>query len=458
MGVIATRVAEFVAGTAFTNLDPRAVRMVTDAITDAIGTGLAGSAEDLGRILLDQLLGVADGAGADLIGVPQRANPADAALYNGAVIHALDYDDTAHPSYSHPSSHLVPVLLALGRRPGVDAARLLTGYVVGFELEGRLGRCLNMGHYLRGWHTTGTFGSLAAAAAAAGVLRLNPPQVETALGIAASGASGLRANFGTMTKPLHAGLAAQSGLRAALLAEAGFTASAEAFDGRFGFLDVYADGDRDDTGWDDLGSRWEILTEYGLALKPYPSCGATHPAIEAALTLHRRVGADGIGSVRVGVNAFTDDILIYPEPVLPLEGKFSMQYCVAAALLTGDVTLRAFTPERLGDPRVRELLPRIRMEVDDRVRDSSEFAAVVEVETTGGRRIDALVPLAEGKPGRWMSPDRLRGKFIDCAGAVLGSSGAERAFAAVQSLADPRPDVASILDTLRPRPQEGAKR
>lgn len=450
MAATVRRVAEFVAGLEYDALDDRVVTMVTDAITDAIGTGLAGSTEPLAKPLLDVIRPQPAGDGCDLLGLTRTANPTDAALYNGTVIHALDFDDTAHPAYAHPSAHLVPVLLSLGRREEVSGRDLITAYVAGFEVEGRLGRVLNMGHYLRGWHPTGTFGSIAAAVAACSVLRLRPDQVVTALGIAASSASGLRANFGTMTKPLHAGLAASNGLRAALLAAAGFSASGEAFDGRFGFLDVHSTGDRDESVWLDLGDRWELATEHGLALKPNPSCGATHPAIEAASGLRAELAGDEIAEVLVGVNSFTQEILIYDTPVLPLEGKFSMQYCVASALVTGKVTLDTFTEAALADPAVRELLPKIRLRVADEVRDNTEFGAVVEVRTVDGRRLSKTVLLAEGKPARWLGRPKLLAKFADCAGRVLEPTAVRSAFARLQALPAERSAPAAAFDALRP--------
>lgn len=430
------RIADFIADLSFLDLPGRAVEVATDAITDALGVGLAGSQEPLAVPLLATQPCSPNGPGAPLLGTTLRASAADAALYNGAVIHALDYDDLSHPAYAHPSAHLVPVLLSLGVTDGVDGRHIVTAYVAGLEVEGRLGRALNMPHYLHGWHTTGTFGTLAAAAAAARLLDLDGSRVALALGIAASMASGLRSNFGTMTKPLHAGLAARNGVLAALLAREGFTASPNALDGEFGFLAAYQHGKRDDSVWDDLGSSWEITSRYGLAIKPYPSCGATHPAIEAALAVRSALGDRAIESVRVHTNSFSDKILVYSDPAEGLEAKFSMQYCVAAALATGEVGLSSFRDEAVRVRSVRDLLGKTEVSVstDPQVRDSSEFAATVTVTTGDGRESGRTVLVAKGKPERWLSGDELRRKFVECASTVLPVRRAESGYALVQAL------------------------
>lgn len=445
------RIASFATDLRFGDLSDQAVRVAVDAITDAFGVGLAGSREPLTAPLLATLPPAPSPDGVPMLGSPRRAWHADAALYNGAVIHALDYDDLSHPAYAHPSAHLVPVLISLGDQ--VDGERLVTAYVAGLEVEGRLGRCLNMGHYLRGWHATGTFGTLASTVAAAILLELDSSRTAMALGIAASTAAGLRANFGTMTKPLHAGLAAHNAVLAARLAHAGFTASPGALDGQHGYLDVYQTEHRDDTVWDDLGSVWEITSQYGLAIKPFPSCGATHPAIEAALVVRERIGRRGIERIEVKCSKLCPQILVYEDPDEGLQGKFSMQYCVSAALATGRVDLETFQPAALRDPTIRKLLhvTEVNVATDASVRESSEFAASIAVTTDDGRVTEHTVPVAKGKPERWLDEAELRGKFLDCASTVLPRLRAERSYALLQALPE-QPRLADVLANMAPEP------
>jgi 2-methylcitrate dehydratase PrpD len=433
--------ASFALGVADNDIPADGRRKAVDAITDAIACGLAGSASDVaGPMLralgLDARNDVTPGA-ALLLGSDRTAAPADAALYNGTVIHALDYDDVTHPAYSHPSAVLVPALFALAGEAAATGHDIVTAYVVGIEVFGKLGRALNTTHYRAGWHATSTFGSIAAAVAAGRLLRLAPDQLSCAIGIGASASSGLRANFGTMTKPLHAGYAARNGVLAARLAREGFTASDEALTHRFGFAQVFNAGKAID--WDEFanwGDPFEITSEYGIALKPFPSCAATHTAIEAAASLRAEIGGaiERIREIRAGVAEMSLEPLIHVTPKSPLEGKFSMHYCVANALLDGTVDLATFSDAKLRDPRIAPLIGKTRMEVDERVRHDSEFASVLTLTMDNGRQHEKLVPLAIGKPARWFSRDRLQQKFADCTNGILPAGRARAAFDAAQSL------------------------
>ena len=428
--------AAFIADARFEDLPAKAVRLATDAITDSIGVGLLGSRQPVADILL-RVVPRSPSADGFLLGVSDHAHVLESALYNGAAIHAVDYDDTAHPSYSHPSAHLVPVLLALGRQFHRTGRELVLAYVIGLEVEAKLGRSLNMDHYLRGWHSTGTLGAVSSAASASKLAGLDDHGTAVALAIAASAASGLRANFGTMTKPLHAGLAARSGVLSALLAQEGFTAAPDVLEDRYGYLKVFGTGnDTYAEVFQRMADPWEITTPYGIALKLFPACGSTHPAIEASLALRHDLAGATPSAVRVGTNELCSQTLVYTDPQSPLEAKFSMEFCVAAALVRGEVVMTTFTPEVLRDPEIQSLMKRITVEVDDRVRFNTEHGAVVSVETTDRRKFERLVPLARGKPDHWLTADELWTKFRDCARVVLSESQARDAFDQWQRLAE----------------------
>lgn len=434
-------------------------RRARDAIVDCLGCLLAGSREPLARPLLAVVPTAAPGTlpgGVPLGGTDREAAPADAALLNGTFAHALDYDDTNHPAYAHPSAVIVPVLLALGG--GATGRDWITAYILGLEVFGKLGRALNFAHYKTGWHATGTFGALAAVAVAGRLLRLDPAALRRALGIAATMAGGLRANFGTMGKPLHAGVAARNGVFAALLAREGFTASEAILEHEHGYARVFNhDQGIDPAPLQSWGAPLEILTDYGLALKPYPSGGATHPAIEAALQAREELCAGGgafpaasVRSVRVGVaeRAFDELALGIVVPRSPLEAKFSMPFCIAAALVDGAVTLDTFDATPLVSPAVGTLIERVGMAVDDRVRHDTEFATYVTVATADGRAVERLVPLAMGKPARWFSEERLRAKFMECGGRTLPADRLEALFAHLLALDRPVPPRA-VIEGLR---------
>ena len=406
-----------------------------DAITDCVGCMLAGSREPLaGKVARIAAMAVPNGARSLMLGTAADAAPADAALYNGAIANVLDYDDSSYPAYAHTSAVLVPALLAVAASGEACGADIVTAYIVGVEVFGKLGRALNTAHYQQGWHATSTFGTLAAAVAAGRLLRLTQAQLVMALGIAASSAGGLRANFGTEMKPLHAGFAARNGVLAALLARAGFEASADALDHRFGYVQTFNHREGIDpaplAAW---GEPLEILSANGIGLKAYPSCGATHTAIEAALALRDQIGDAPIAQVRVGVSEFAFSPLAYAVPQTPLQGKFSMHFCVAAALVDGVIKLSSFSQDKIADPRIQALMPKVRMEVDDRVRHDPAFASVVEITTASGKSYEQLVPVALGKPARWFTRQQSRDKFFDCGAAVFAPERLERIFALLQS-------------------------
>lgn len=436
-------VAEFIAGARIDDVPVEAVAHVRDAITDCVGVMFAGSSEPAAQ----KLRGVIgrDSGDVTLVGSTQSAARVEAALYHGVIAHALDYDDLSHPSYTHPSCHLLPVLLSLADHAQADGPRAITAYAVGLEIEGKLGRAMNLGHYLRGWHSTATLGTMGAAAAGASLLGLDVSSTAVALAIAASSASGLRANFGTMTKPLHAGFAARNGVLAALLAEAGWTAAENILEHPMGFQEVFSgEGGVDGSCWSALGSPWEITTEVGLALKLYPSCAATHCAIEAAQQLRTRCGDDEIRRVHVGQSELATKILIHPTAPTPLAAKFSMPFCVAAALVSGEINIDTFAEPSLWDPQIRSLMERIEVTVDERVRHHPDFGAAVEAEFASGRREEILVTVPKGTQTRWPSREELRAKFESCAAAPLGSVGVERTFEACQRL----PEAETLTELL----------
>lgn len=427
--------AEFAVGLRAADVPELAVRRAVDAMIDCLGCALAGSREALAPMLRKAITTVPQShpGAAPLLGSSDYAGPADAALYNGTLSHAIDFDDITHPAYAHPTAVLLPTILSLARPGGSSGMDAVLAYVIGLEVFGRLGRALNTHHYRSGWHATSTFGSIAAAAAGARLLKLDVGRTRHALAIGGSASSGLRANFGTMTKPLHAGYAARNGVLAALLASEGFTATEDILNADFGFAKTF-NQDGAQICWNELrrwGDKLEILSEFGLALKPYPSCGATHPSIEAAILLHRDIGGRyrEVAAVDVGVPDMAFQPLIYPDPVSPLQGKFSMQYVVAAALKDGDVNLQTFTEARLADPDTRALMAKVNMQVDDRVQGNSEFGCVVELRLTDGRRFTRDVPLAIGKPSRWFTREQLHQKFRSCVAGVVDDAHAEALFA-----------------------------
>ena len=412
------------------------------AVLDTIGVALAGAAEPAARAV--QLV-VTDSRGpCTILGLAVRASAGDAALANGTAAHALDYDDMCFVSLAHPSGPLVAAALAAAEAAGASGRSLLDAYVVGFEIEARLGRAMNPRHYQRGWHCTSTLGTIGAAAAAARLLGLNGSACGHALAIAASEASGLKENFGTMVKPLHAGLAARNGILAAQLARCGMTASEAAIEGPQGFL-AAMDSERASLSecTADLGSRWEIV-ETGVTVKLYPSCAGTHPTLDALLDLRcrERFDAADVESIVIGVDAIVPTILIHERPATGLEAKFSMPFCAAAAIVDGRVGIETFD-ERLADPAIRAMQSLVVMQVDPTLDASAPALtqARVTIRLKNGRVLTASANGARGYPERPASDQELAAKFLACATRVLPDAKARltlKALGELQSVEDVR--------------------
>jgi 2-methylcitrate dehydratase PrpD len=412
------------------NPPPAARVAAARALLDTVGVTLAGAAEPASRII--QRVVQHDGAGScAVLGTAFCATAANAALANGTAAHALDYDDMCFVSLAHPSAPLVAAALAAAETAGASGRALLDAYVVGFEMEGRLGRAMNPRHYQRGWHCTSTLGTIGAAAAASRLLGLAAAAAGHALAIAASEASGLKENFGTMVKPLHAGLAARNGVVAALLAQAGMTASGAAIDGPQGFLRVM---DSEQPSLEafaaDLGTRWEII-ETGITVKLYPSCAGTHPTLDALLDLRRQHGFDArdVEAIEIGVDPIVPTILLYDRPSSGLEGKFSMPFCAAAAVVRGQVGIDTFDTATLRDPAIVAMQSRVTMRVDDTLDASapSLTQARVTVRLLDGRVLTASANGARGYPERPPSDEELSAKFLSCATQTLSVSQADAA-------------------------------
>ena len=405
------------------------------AFKDTLGVMLAGSTEPAARIAQAM---AGEGIGdCRVLGTAIRTSPDLAAFANGVAAHSLDYDDMCFVSLAHPSCALVPALLAAGEQVHADAAALLDGYVIGFELECRLGNVMNPRHYHhRGWHCTSSIGTLGAAAAAARVLGLDRHAAQHAVGIAASSACGLKENIGSMVKPLHAGMAARNGVMAARLAERGFTASPHAIDGPQGYL---AAMDSEHASLDaavaDLGIRWEIL-ETGVTVKLYPSCAATHPPLDALLDIKRaeRVVADQVQAIEVEVDSMTPRLLIHPDPATGLEAKFSMPFCAAAAIVFERIGIDTFDVEHIQHPTVRGLLPRVTLRANDTFDIAAPLSqARVTVYLNDGSVCSRSVDGARGYPGR-LTDEELASKFADCASRSVTRPVATRAWAALMSV------------------------
>src|SRR5215471_12987199 len=393
----------------FEDLPLEAVHWAKVGILDTVGVTVAGSVEPCARILGRV---VSHGPGASLLfGSADRAGALDAALINGTAAHALDFDDCNNTLGGHPSAPILPALFALADERPVDGRAFITAYVAGFETECKLGLGVNFHHYNKGWHATATLGVHGVAAAACHLLRLDARRTATSL------ASGIKANFGTMTKPLHVGHCARSGLFAALLAEQDFTANAGEFEHNQGFLDVFNGPGTYDVGrilayW---GDPFDIVAP-GIAVKQYPCCGSTHPALDVMLDLVRRhdLRPANVARIDAWTHARRLEHTNRPDPQSGLAGKFSVQYCLARALSDRAIRIEHFEGDAWSDAAVRAVLPRVHAAAYTTAQfpEDNHYGAEVKVTTTDGKEVSGKVDEAAGRTsGNPLPAERLREKF-----------------------------------------------
>jgi 2-methylcitrate dehydratase PrpD len=443
-------IAEFIAKSRWEDCPAGAVDAARRAILDCLGVMLAGSVEPAARIVTDIARSEGGAPLATVVGTPLRTGAVWAALANGTAAHALDFDDTNFAMMGHPTAPVLSAALAAGELALADGRALVHAFLLGFEVETTLAEVLNPAHYEKGFHATGTLGAMGAAAAAARLLGLDATQTRTVLAIAASQASGLKENFGTMTKPFHAGHAARSGVLSGLLAREGFTASEQALEGPQGYFAVLGAGKREERALETLGAPWKIL-KTGVAVKPYPSCACTHSIIDSTLELRRihAIAPEEVEHVTVGVGASVPRILIHSNPRSGLEAKFSGEFSAAAALCEGRVGIATFRDDKTDDPAIKALMKHVSVVVDPEIpREGDQHMWTrVTLRLRDGREVGIAPRPVPGHPGSPLSLDQLREKFRDCARIVLPDDRVESVRQMVEDL-DGCPDLRSLTAIL----------
>jgi 2-methylcitrate dehydratase PrpD len=428
------RVAEFIVETDADAIPAECYRAAREACFDCAGVMLAGVVEPHGRMIVDFASQEGGPGSCTVIGTAVRTSATMAALANGTLGHALDYDDMG--GFGHPSVALLPSALAAGELADASGRDVLTAYILGFEVASQLFRASRYNQGERGFHSTAVFGTLGAVAAAARLLRLSPEQTIMALGIAGSMPSGVLQNFGTQTKPLHAGMIGRNGVMAATLARAGWLACDNIIESKVGWAAAYIGVGNYDTQAmvKDLGSVWTIQDT--IVIKKYPCCGTNHSALDSLLALRRehRFQWDEVAEVEVTGLPDTSHVLLYPEPRYGFQGKFSLPYNVATALLDGRVDIDSFADERLARPELAQALSKVEVKVVSRW--SPEYSphpteTPVIVRLRDGRTLTRSTNrhTMHGTPTDPLSAEELRDKFRRNARLCLPAEEAERALA-----------------------------
>ena len=412
--------AEFVA-TAPSHHGAVAQERSRHAILDTIGCMIFGKSSPEVLAALKTVAPWGTGPAAVVSGGPSLPPPW-AAFVNATAAHALDFDDWDDPSLVHTSAVLLPAIMAAAADREATGTDIIDAHILGVEALLRIGEAVNPTHYWNGWHATATIGAIGAAAAVSRIWKLSADVTANALSIATSMAGGYVSQFGTMTKPMHAGFAAKAGVFAASLARAGTTAQTTALDGPVSFRSTTSNVGPDAfrLAFAKLGNPWAI-EEHGLHIKLYPSCGGTHRVIEAALDIHRsnRIDPGDIREIEVNVPEFLVELLPYKVPNSSPEALFSLPYCAAAALRWGKVGIDQFAPDAIADKRVRDLSARVRLTTRPFEYRTHLFVEgnhdVVSVTTENGRQFSTSIDIPYGAPPRFADRETVENKFMDCA-------------------------------------------
>ena len=421
---------DFVSRTPADEVPAEVLHESTRCLLDHLGLAIAGAAEPAASIARAQCRLLGGEPQAMALGTFHRLRVTDAAFVNGIACHALDFDDTHVPTILHPTTPLYAAGAALAEWRGSRGIDLLAAHSLGYELAARASNALYPEHYDAGWHMTGTTGALASAAVAIRLLRLTGATATHCLSIAATQAAGHREQFGTMTKPFHAGHAAQAGVWAGLLAAGGFTGAPDPLQGRRGMFAVMSSASTPADLVDGLGQQWQIFDN---GVKPY-ACGVViHPAVDAVRDLAMRKGltAERIDKISLRVHPLVQELTGKTDPRTGLEGKFSVTFACAIALLDGRAGEAEFSDTAVHRADVRALMARIEVVPDPEVPHTQAGATALTVD---GESVDTWVDHARGTPGNRLTDDELKEKFHGLADNVIGRERAERLADAAFSL------------------------
>lgn len=421
-----------------------------DAIADTFACMIAGQTDAAHRAVRAGLAsgGMREGP-CTLVGSGTALAPA-AAMINGTAAHALDFDDNFTPALSHASAVLVPALLAAGELRGATGRDLVRAYLVGLEAQALVGQGVRRHHYTTGWHATSTVGTIGTAAGVAWLLGLDHDGLVRAMSLGVSMAAGVKGQFGTPAKPFHAGLAARNAVDAALLAAEGLGGRRDILEAPQGFGELFNGGNP--AKWT-IPQAAHIIEVEGLAPKLHPCCGSTHYAIDMVMDLRREHGftAADVGSVHLVVGLANYRNLAYPDPQDEMEARFSMQYCIARALTQDVLRLTDFTPQAVGDPHIRALLPRISMEVMPPEEENASLRPShrARLTLTSGQVMEARRAHARGTLAEPFSAAERHAKFLDCVTPHLGERRTEEAWLALNAIED-HPAPANLLALAQP--------
>jgi 2-methylcitrate dehydratase PrpD len=439
------KIARFIVNTDYNDIAPDAVEKAKRTALDCMGAALAGVSEPVSRTTTAYATRLGGPPQASVIGAGLKVSAPEAALANGAIAHALDYDDCGM-KIGHPSVMVLPAVVSLGEHLGASGRDILAAYILGLEVEGKLALHADFKLMQARLNHQSWYGSVGAAAACAKLLRLDVGKTRMALGIGANYACGLAANHGSMVAPMAAGNGCRNGVVAALMAREGVTANPDIIEAKNGFYDTLVGPGRYDAARmvKSLGNPFYILSP-GLGLKKYPSCYHTHRALDGVFQLmeEHRLRDKDIAAVEVGTSERAMRVLAFSEPGTPYQAKYSMPHCIAAAVVDGEVTLDTFTSRKLEDRGIVEARKKVHLSFPDipiwpglaDVGPDTKFVGnPVTIRTRDGRSYSARVDIPRGDPALPLTDDELLAKYRDCARNELSPDDIERSVELVLGL------------------------
>ena len=437
---VTAEIARRASSLAWHDLPDDLVEHTRQCLLDWFAVTVAGAQEELTDILIREA--IEDGARgpATLVGRSEKVLPSAAALINGAANHALDYDDVNFSMGGHPTVTVGPGLLALGEQIGATGQLFIESFVAGYETSGRVGRLVAPSHYLKGFHVTGTVGSFSATAAAGRMLGLSDKQLAIAFGIAATQAAGLKSNFGTMCKPLHAGTASEHGLRAARLAAKGFTAGSDSLECDQGFASSQSDHLNAEAALGEPPAGWHLRNNL---FKYHAACYLTHAPIECAKEIRQNSNfpPERVKKILLRIDSGADKVCNIENPTTGLEAKFSLRQTVAMALTGVDTTnLGSYNDAVTREPGMRALREKMSIEFKPKWAHSlAEMAIELDDGTTLEATHDSGIPWTDLARQR----RAIETKFENLVTPVLGTAGARRLHDAIERI-DTLSDVGEL--------------
>lgn len=444
---VGATIADYVSGFDLNTVPATAIERSRVAFVDTVGVMLAGSQLPPADIACDVVKVTGSAPAATVVGRELRAAPQLAALANGVAGHCMDFDFTYFAGQSIAA--VIPAILPIAETTHATPSDMLSAFIIAAEIAGRVDRASPAALHVGGWHSTGTVGVIAAAAACARLMKLDAKKIPDVIGITASLASGVSVNFGSMTKPLHAGHAAHDGVLAAMLGARGFTANAKALEGKDGYFENFSrDLPWSLTPFESLGKSYDLV-DYGYKLKPYPSGGLGHTAIDAALELRDLVKLDDVAHVDVAITKFARRRYTDQYPHSAENAKFSGPYLAAYTLVHGAPMLAAFTEQALEDEAVRAMAQKVSLSIYQDYADvTEESPAKVTVTLNDGRKLERAKYYPSGSVQVPMTAAQIKTKFDICAAQAFDKPAADKIYATLSTLGD-HPSLEDFWPLLR---------